>query len=368
MAERSGPSVGVSQDPSAFGIGRLFWITSDAIVGADLSSGSIVLWNPAAETLFGYTADESLGMPLTRLVPADLLDLHVAGIERYRQGGDAMLVGGPPVEVRAVTKSGATADVALTLTDVGGEAGNGARRHVLALIRDMTAIRASQRDREHAMDAMREFVAAASHDLRTPLSSVLGFAQTMLELGDRLTTEKQREFLEAIARGATQASRLVDDLLTLSQIQSGALPSHAQDVLVGAAVREAITRSGVGADGSINDQLVVHVDPNHLERMLTNLLTNAGRYGSDPIVVTAVGDGTVIDIAVRDGGSGVPPEFVQRLFSRFARADTSKPGGSGLGLSIARGLARANGGDTYYEHTADGCCFGIRLPSCAPGR
>lgn len=351
------------QDPGAFGVGRLFWLTSDAIVGADLSSGAIVLWNPAAAALFGYTADEAIGMPLEQLVPEVLLDRHLTGIARYRQGGEAVLVGGPPVEIPAVTKAGAVVDVALTLTDVSGADGDGDRRHILALIRDMTAIRASERDIQQAMDAMSEFVATASHDLRTPLTSVMGFAAAMLEVGDGLPVEKQRQFLEAIARGATQASRLVDDLLTLSQIQAGALPTHAQDVCVAAAVREALARTGVSASGPTDEHVTVRADPHHLERILVNYLTNATHYGADPIVVTADIEGAVVDIAVCDGGTGVPPEFVARLFTRFARADASRPDGTGLGLSIVRGLARANGGDTYYEPSADGCRFGVRLPS-----
>ncbi|MFZ6005144.1 MAG: sensor histidine kinase [Actinomycetota bacterium] len=364
MTGPSEPTVRVEQDPAALGIGRLFWITSDAIVGADLASGSIVLWNPAAEALFGYPAEEAIGSPLARLVPDDLHASHLDGIQRYRSGGDPVLVGGPPAEVRAVTKDGELVDVALTLTDVStDEAPEGGRRYVLALIRDVTAIRTSERELQRAMNVMREFVAAASHDLRTPLASVTGFSQTMLELGDRLTPEKQREFLAAIARGATQAARLVDDLLTLSHIQAGVLPTNPQDVAVGVAVRETISQSGVAAEHSIDDRVLVHVDPHHLDRMLINLLTNARRHGSDPIIVSSVDDGAVVDISVSDGGSGVAADFIPRLFDRFARADSSKPGGSGLGLSITRGLARANGGDAYYERVEERCTFGIRLPA-----
>jgi len=353
-----------SQDPSAFGIGRLFWLTSEAIVGADVSTGAIVLWNPAAAALFGYAPVEAIGMPLERLVPEDLRDRHLSGISQYREGGDPVLVGGPPVDVPAVTKSGETVEVALTLTDVGADKEDDGRHHVLALIRDMTAVRTSERELKQAMDAMREFVAMASHDLRTPLTSVKGFSRMMLDLGERLTPEKQHGFLEAIFRGATQASVLVDDLLTLSQIQAGALPTNAQNVSVAAVVREAITTSGVAAEDAIDAGLVVRADPHHLERILVNYLTNAMRYGVAPVVVTADLVDEIVDIAVHDGGPGVPAEFIPRLFTRFARADTSRSDGTGLGLSIVRGLARANGGDSYYDATADGPRFGVRLPSC----
>lgn len=349
------------QDPAAFGIGRLFWLTSDAIVGAELTMGTIVLWNPAAVALFGYSDTEAIGMPLERLVPDELHDRHLSGISAYRAGAPPALVGGPPVDVPAVTKSGAIVDVALTLTDLGGDDPH--RHHVLALIRDMTAVRTSEREVSHAMDAMREFVATASHDLRTPLTSVMGFSRMMLELGDRLPPDKGREVLEAISRGATQASRLVDDLLTLSQIQAEVLPTNPKDLSLLVAVREAIVRSAVEAQDHVADDVVVRADPNHLERILINFLTNAMRYGAPPIVVDAHVQDGVVDIAVRDRGPGVPDAFRPRLFTRFARADTSRADGTGLGLSIVQGLARANGGDTYYEATSEGPTFGVRLPA-----
>lgn len=349
-----------------FGIGRLFWLTSDAIVGANLSTGTIVLWNPAAAALFGYTESEAIGLPLERLVPEKLRHQHLSGISEYQSGRAPVLVGGPPVDVPAVTKAGARVDIALTLTDVGG--GGSGRHNVLALIRDMTAVRASERELSAAMEATREFVATASHDLRTPLTSVMGFSRTLLDLDERLPAERRREFLEAIARGATQASRLVDDLLTLSQIQADVLPTHAQDVVVSDVIAEAITHSGVIAEHEVDAHLVVHADPHHLERILTNYLTNADRYGQPPIVLTARCHEGAVDIAVQDHGPGVPEDFEARLFTRFARADTSRSDGTGLGLSIVRGLARANGGDTYYEAGDGGPIFGVRLPAGSASR
>ena len=350
------------QDPGQFGVGRLFWLTSDAIVAADITTGTIVLWNPAAARLFGYEAEEAIGMPLEKLVPSQLAGRHVAGVDRYRHGAKPALVGGPPVDVPAVTKNGHVVDVGLTLTDVSVSHDRGDRRFVLALIRDMTAIRTSERELQAAMDAMEEFVATASHDLRSPLTSVMGFAQALLEGDDRDSAEDRRRFVEAIARGAAQASRLVEDLLTLSQIQGGALPLDPCDVSVAAALREALERSGVEATYPSDTGLVVRADPHHLERILINYLTNASRYGADPITVTARVDGPMVDIAVRDSGAGVPADFVPRLFARFAQADSSKRRGTGLGLSIVRGLAQANGGEAYYRAPPEGPAFGVYLP------
>ena len=350
-----------AQHPEAFGIGRLFWSTSEAIVGADLEAERIVLWNPAAERLFGYSAADALGLPLEVLVPEELRDRHLAGIRRYREGGAPVLVGAGPIAVPTVTVSGEAREVNLTLTDVSdGSAG----RYVLALIRDDTQERRAQRELENTNAAMREFVATASHDLRTPLTSVIGFSQWLIDNLDTTPPERVREFLQTILRGAKHASRLVDDLLTLSQINAGKLYAQPERIVVADAVREAAGRAGTEPDIAIAASLAVWADPDHLERMLVNYLTNAERHGQPPIRVVAEEQGANVAIRVCDSGHGVEPDFVARLFTTFARADPSAREGTGLGLSIVKGLAQANGGDAFYEATADlGCCFGVVLPA-----
>lgn len=352
-------------DVSRFGVGRLFSLTSEAIVVADIPTNRIVAWNRGAEELFGYTAAEAVGLPLHELVAPELREQHLAGIARYRSGHAPVLVGGAPVDVPAVRRDGARLDVSLSLTDVSED---GERRYVLAVIRDMTAVRRAQRDLQLALSAMEEFVATASHDLRTPITTVLGFARTMLDSDDAISPAERRTFLEAILRGATHAARLVDDLLTLSQIQAKAVPIHVEDVAIRDAVTEAMERSRVEAVVDVDDRLRVRVDAHHLQRMLGNYLANARNHGGDPITVDAIDEGDHITIRVIDHGGGVPEAFVPRLFNRFARANTSASIGTGLGLSIVRGLAEAHGGSASYEPTADGSCFHVTLPASDAGR
>jgi PAS domain S-box-containing protein len=350
------------QSPEDFGIGSLFWLTSEAIVAAELDSERIVLWNPAAERLFGYSPDEALGMRLDTLVPDDLRNSHLAGVRRYREHGQAVLVGGGPVDVRAVTKDGESKDVALTLTDVSPDA---AGRWVLAVIRDVSAQRRAERELEAANVAMREFVATASHDLRTPLASVLGF--TALLRREHFSDEQREQFLQTIERSATHASRLVDDLLTLSQIHAGVVAARSDRVTVAEVARRACAAVGSPASVAIDDTLMVAGDPDHLERMLANYLTNAERHGAEPIRVEAEMEGTSILIRVCDAGPGVPEDFTERLFTSFTRVDPSRRDGTGLGLSIVKGLAEASGGRAFYEYNAQrGCCFGISLPAHQP--
>lgn len=347
----------MEQRPDDYGIGRLFWVMNDAVVGADLATEEIVLWNPAAERLFGYPAEEALGMALDRLVPSELTDDHHGGIARYRDGGEPVIVGIDTVEVPAVTKDGQSRIIQLSLTDVKDD-----RRHVVALVRDLTEIRRAEAELQRLNTSMREFVATTSHDLRTPLTSMMGFAQTLNDLGDQLSDDEFRACLEGILRGSERAARLVDALFTLSQIEAGVISARAQNVVAADAAREAVSLSGTEAEVQIADDVTVRADADHFQRMVLNLLSNARHHGSPPLVVRAdVVDG-MVEILVSDHGPGVAAEFRPQLFDSFTRADPGGRRGAGLGLSIVRGLAEANDGEAFYRPRSDGSTFGVRLP------
>jgi signal transduction histidine kinase len=240
----------------------------------------------------------------------------------------------------------------------------------------MRRARVTERERQVAQDladanqAMREFVAIASHDLRTPISLVRGYASLLLGSWDTLADADKRKHLEAIERQGSHLSRLVDDLLTISRLDAKALQPDAHDVRLAEAVNEVVRDLGRDDDVEcgIEDDLVASVDPEHLGRIVRNLVENAFAYGEPPVELGASldGDGSSVLVRVRDHGDGVPPDFLPRLFGRFARAETTKTReqrGTGLGLSIVRGLAQANGGDIHYEPASDGgACFVLRLP------
>ena len=344
----------------SFGFGELFWLTHEAVVGADLASQRIVLWNPSAERIFGYSRAEAIGMPLERLVPADLVGAHREGVDRFRNHGEARLVGGPPVEVRAVRSDGQELIVSLTLTAVADD-----RHHVAAVIRDVTEQRSAEQDRQRAFDAMRVFLAAASHDLRSPLMTIAGFAQLLLDTEEEVAAGERADMIGRILRGSEHAMRLVDDLLMISEIEAGVVEVRSTVVQVEAAVREAIAETGVAAEMESCAAVSVGVDRHHLHRILVNLLINASNHGRPPITVASTADGGQASIRVCDGGDGVAEDFVDILFDPFTRSRASRGRGSGLGLSIVRGLARSNGGDVTYERDAGRSCFVVTLPSAA---
>ncbi len=218
--------------------------------------------------------------------------------------------------------------------------------------------------------ATRDFVAVAAHDLRSPLASIVGFATLLNESWETFSEEDRRRSVATIDRQSRNLSRLVDDLFTLSSIEGGALSTRPELIVLGEAIDRCLETSGADAASvsvSCSPDLVVLVDPHHLGRILDNYLQNAFKYGEPPVRIEASQLGEVVEVRVLDHGPGVPPEFLPRLFARFARANvpsTKAEKGAGLGLSIVRGLAEANGGQARYEpNVPTGSCFVVCLPA-----
>lgn len=236
-------------------------------------------------------------------------------------------------------------------------------------------VKEANADLQAVNEAMRGFVAVAAHDLRSPLASIVGFASLLNAKWATLIEEDRREFVATIERQSQNMSRLVDDLLTLSSIEAGALNMRPELIVLGDAIERCLEAGGGDAASvsvSCSPDLAVLVDPHDLGRILGNYLQNAFKYGEPPVRIEAVRVGDSVEVRVLDNGPGVPPEFVSRLFTKFARAETANTRvqkGTGLGLSIVRGLAEANGGATRYEPNApNGSCFVVRLRADAGSR
>lgn len=238
----------------------------------------------------------------------------------------------------------------------------------LAAFTDLALGRAALLESEaRAREAMREFVAVASHDLRTPVTVIQGFADLLEDEHGRLTETDRREYVGVIARQVRRLDRLVGDLLTVSRLDVNEIEPVCGPVNVTRLAAEvcATVAPEAAVEVSGPDDAVAHADADHVARMLQNYLANAMAYGAEPIgITTAIEDGRVL-VRVHDCGPGVPRDFVDQLFGKFARADKSSvtsTQGTGLGLSIVRGLARANGGEAWYEADGPGATFVFALP------
>lgn len=331
----------------------MFWLINDAIVVGEAATAEVVLWNPGAERLFGYGTAEAIGMPLSAIVAPRLREAHQEGMARFRDTGTiALTPPGETVEVPAVRADGTEFWVELSLGVVPADVEG---RFVVACIRDVTA-------RRTAEENLRNFVAVAAHDLRSPLFAVTGGLSLLRGAQPELTAEAET-VLDIVERQGEALTALASDLLDVARLDAGEVAPERAEVPVLEVAEIAATLAGEHpALVDVSRDLRVHADPAHLQRILFNLVANAGRHGSPPVAIRAAYNGALVEIEVSDSGPGVPPEFEAALFNRFARTGLSA--GAGLGLAIARGLAQANGGDIRYRRNSpSGSQFILTLPA-----
>jgi len=222
---------------------------------------------------------------------------------------------------------------------------------------------------ERANEVMADFIALAAHELRTPVTIIHGFVQTLNHLSDRLPEARKEELRATLEQQTARMASLVEQLLDLSRLDAQAIEVRPQPVELASRVREVVRVAAGDRADEIEVELVpgeVIVDPSVLDRILTNLVTNALRYGSAPVRVTASTADGHVRLAVEDSGPGVARELEETLFDRFTRAGVPRDrvAGTGLGLAIAQAYARAHRGDLHYEHAQpSGARFVLVLPT-----
>jgi signal transduction histidine kinase len=215
-----------------------------------------------------------------------------------------------------------------------------------------------------------EFIALASHELRTPASVVYGISWTLEERGDGLTAEQEAELRRTLFEQAQRLRTLVDQLLDLSRLEAHGVRIAPERFAVRQRLEELVATVAAGHTCDVvvdaRSDLEVRADAEAFDRVVSNLIGNALRYGRPPVRVGAERINGDLSVHVEDRGDGVPDDFVPRLFERFARCrgtvDTS--GGAGLGLAIAQSYAKAHGGYITYERgDPNGARFRFVLPA-----
>jgi signal transduction histidine kinase len=289
------------------------------------------------------------------IILPDVDDAHVLNPILREKGIKSML--GVPLIVRdqvtGVMHVGTLVHHRFTADDV----------ELLQLVAERAAIaieRARLHDETMQFDELqRNFVAIASHELRTPAASVYGALATLRARRDQLPEETQAQLSEIAWQEADRMRRLIEQLLDLSRLDSGKIRLDPARI----DVRDFLAKV-VGTNSDV--QLYVHsglcarIDPLVLERVVTNLVANARTYGAPPVRVETVTDDGTLKIVVEDHGEGVPMELVPRLFDRFVRGREGH--GTGLGLAIARAYTTAHDGDLRYARGSRGARFEIVLP------
>ena len=222
-----------------------------------------------------------------------------------------------------------------------------------------------------------DFVANVSHELKTPITSIKGFVETLLD-GAMHEPEDAERFLRIVAAQSDRLNEMIEDLLTLSRLEQDTdraglslQPARIRGVLeaaVGVCELKASAKN-VSVELTCDAQLQAKINPALLEQAVVNLVDNAVKYSPDgeTVSVEAVGGPTEVVIRVKDHGCGIGAEHLPRLFERFYRVDKArsrKLGGTGLGLAIVKHIAQAHGGRTTVESTpGEGSVFSLHLPS-----
>jgi signal transduction histidine kinase len=228
------------------------------------------------------------------------------------------------------------------------------------------------REELQELDVLKsEYIALATHELRNPLSSIYGISVTMDERGDELAEPERRALRNALREQTARMRNLAEQLLDLSRLDLTAIQISPEPVRLRPKIEELVRSLAEPRSNAVTiavpTDLEAIVDLAALDRMLSNLVANSLKHGKPPVTITALGQDRHLRLVVEDRGRGVPPEFVPRLFDRFARSAESRDrgdgSGSGLGLAIAQAYARAHGGEIVYGPAVPhGARFEVVLP------
>ena len=214
-----------------------------------------------------------------------------------------------------------------------------------------------------------EFVAMTSHELRTPLTSIRAAVSMIRSYWETVSEERKMRLLDVIEGQSQRLSRLVENILAAANIEAGVVLPRITTVDMAAAAEEVARDFAAEIELGIDVErpLFAMADPDHTRQILVNFVGNSLKYGAEPIDLSARRRGAMVEVRVTDAGDGVPQEFVPRLFDKFTQAsggDTRHASGSGLGLSIVKGLAEACDGTVRYEpNQPTGACFILTLPA-----
>src|SRR5438552_9219441 len=318
-------------------------------------NGRVRLVNQALEHLFGLTGDirgrttmEALRLhELQELVSRVRVESQVLGFELELPGLDNRCL-----QVNATA-----------LLD---RAGN--QQGMILVFHDLTRLKQLENTRQ-------EFVANVSHELRTPLSMIKGYVETLIH-GAKDDPNVATRFLQTIEKHADRLTYLIEDLLTISRLESGQVVMNIQKVglrtLADDVINDLQSRAvekKVALENQVADGLIVRADAERLQQVLFNLVDNAIKYGRTEgrvCIRARPADEVFAEISVRDNGPGIPPDSLDRVFERFYRVDKARSreqGGTGLGLSIVKHIVQSHGGVVWVaSELGQGTTFFFTLP------
>lgn len=328
------------------------------------SKGRVDSYNLAAETIFGYRADEVIGQNIKMLMPEPYYSEHDGYLANYMGGGEAKIIG-LGREVVGRRKDGSVFPLYLAVTQIHEKE----TPLFIGMVRDIS-------EQKHLEQLKNEFVSTVSHELRTPLTSIRG-ALSLIESG--VMGEVGAKILPLVKIALNNSERLIlliNDILDIEKIESGKMNFDLEKVELNSVIEQAvIANEGYAKEHEVklffskeNESINVYVDMNRMQQVLTNLISNAVKYSpkNETVNLRTVHNNRWIRIEVMDKGPGIPEEFKKRIFQKFAQADSSdtkKRGGTGLGLNITKTIVEKFGGNIgFLSPKGEGTTFFVNLP------
>ena len=356
--------------------------SSDDVILSKTLEGVIMSWNPAAERIFGYTADEAIGKNIKLIIQPERWGEEDEVLARIRRGEKV-----DHFETVRRAKDGRLLNISLTVSPIMDAQGRivGASK----VARDITDRKRGEEERERLLASEKEarqqaeeanrlkdeFLAVVSHELRSPLNAITGWA-SLLRAG-KMDEEQTARAIETILRNAEAQNQLIGDLLDVSRIVSGRLRLNVRPFQLISAIEAAIEVVRPAAEAksirlqSVLDPLAGTVagDPDRLQQVFWNLLTNAVKFTprGGRVQIRSQRIDSHVEIIVTDTGKGIDRELLPLIFDRFRQGDsgtTREHGGLGLGLAIVRHLIELHGGvvKAQSEGPGKGAEFIIQLP------
>lgn len=330
---------------------RIVDAAKDGILTTD-GGGLITSANPAAEALLGYPGGALYGRPVAIVLPG------------LQLGGASAARGATGAELEGVRQDGSRFPAELSVSAVASDSG----RAFVVIVRDVTERRAVERMKD-------EFVATVSHELRTPLTALRGHVELVLEGDAGPVTELQRRFLQVATQSADRLGALINDLLDVAKIEAGRIQLRKELVDlravlhdVSATFRMEATRHGLAFQEELVELPRVVGDRDRLIQVFGNLISNAIKYTpAGAVGVSARPTYGAVEVVVHDTGVGMTAEEQRQLFTKFFRSRDRTgpdPGGTGLGLVIAKGIVEGHGGTlTVESQPGVGTRFRVGLPA-----
>ena len=354
--------------------------SDDAIISKTLD-GIIESWNKAAERIYGYSAEEAIGQPISMLVPAGHEDEVPQFLARIARGERV-----DHFETVRLRKDGTRIHVSLTISPIRDADGNVVAASVVA--RDVTdrkradeAVMDAYARERHVTERLREldrmksdFLSTVSHELRTPLTTIKGFAETVAARWPQLPDERRLDFIKRIAVAADHLDRLIGDLLDFTRLERGQLAVELRPHDVRALVEKTLAKLAVALDDAVietevPERLSVLADADAFARAFENIALNAVKFSPPgaPVRVEAGESNGKVIVRVRDRGVGVPEADAERIFERFYRVAGTGARGTGIGLAIVKQFVEAQRGSVWVEpNPGGGSVFSIALQRVPP--